>query len=242
MTVLRILNLLLAGILLSASACVVAQAPEINLIEGLYSSGYDGRSKRAMGVLTYRHVKPWSIGDNFFFADLTNVGNFENAGSTYVEWGPRLSLGRTLGAAPWRFGLVRDVYLVGELNYSRNKSGSNTTPLAGVSVDLGIPGFQVFKMHLEYRDDPDLRGHTGQVTTIYNYPFRLLGQQFAIEGFLDFVRGEAGRADAVHGQPQLVWKWRPHLDLGLEWQYWHNKLGREGYTESAVQALLRYTF
>jgi nucleoside-specific outer membrane channel protein Tsx len=137
---------------------------------------------------------------------------------------------------------VRDVYLVGELNYSRSKRGSNATLLEGVSVDLALPGFQVFKLHLERRDDPDLPGDTGQITTIYNYPFRIGAQQFAIEGFLDFTRGEGNNADTLHGQPQLVWKWRPHLDLGVEWQYWHNKLGRNGFTESVLQGMFRYTF
>jgi nucleoside-specific outer membrane channel protein Tsx len=238
----RLSFLLLLAATFGHAAPLVAQPREINLIETLYGTGYDGRSKHAMAVVTYRHVKPWTIGDNFYFIDLTNVDNFSNAGSTYVEWGPRLSLGKTLRGEPLHFGLVRDIYLVGELNYSRNKRGSNATLLEGVSVDLGIPGFQVLKLHLERRDDPDLPGATGQVSTIYNYPFRIGRQQFAVEGFLDFVRGEGGNADALHGQPQLLWKWRPHFDLGFEWQYWHNKLGRKGFTESVVQAMVRYTF
>jgi len=221
---------------------VMAQPPEINLVELLYSSGYDGRTNDHQGVFTWRHIKPWSIGDNFLFIDVSDVGNFGSAGSTYIEWGPRLSLGKTLSKAPWKFGLIRDVFLVGEINHAHNKRVINTTTLEGISVDLSMPGFQVFKVHLENRNDPDQPGHTGQMSIIFNYPFRLGAQQFSVEGFLDVVGREGRSAPNVHTQPQLVWKWRENINIGLEYQYWHNKTGREGFTESGMQGMVRINF
>ncbi len=239
---------LLGGRALSASFFLLysgvcfSQSPEINLVEFLYANSYDGRAHKDGFVMTYRHIKTWGVGDNFFFVDFSDVGRFSESGSTYVEWGPRLSLGKVFNNAPLTIGVIGDFYLVGEINYSRTKFGENTTPLAGLSVDLRIPGFRVLKTHLEYRDDPDISGHASQVTTIYNYPINIGSWHFAIEGFLDFVKGEADRADSVHAQPQIVWYMNDTVNLGLEWQYWHNKLGRQGLTESVVQGMIRINF
>ncbi len=236
----RILQLLLCASIYSSP--IAANAQGSDSIEFLYSEGFDVPGQSEQSLLTYKHSRTWSIGDNFYFLDMSNLGNFENAGNTYFEWGPRLSPGKIFGDGPLVFGLIKDIYLVGELNYVNNKFVEKASFLAGPSVDLDIPGFRFFKLHLMNRNDPTLAGHTQQITMAWNFPFTLGRHSFSFEGFYDIV-GKEGRASSqYHGQPQLIWYLHDKVSVGIEYMYWKNKTGRSGFNESALQGMIKYTF
>ena len=219
-----------------------ANAQGSDALELLYSDAYDGRGRDGQSQLTYKHSRTWSFGDNFYFLNLSNLGNFENAGNTYFEWGPRISPGKILGEGPTSFGLIRDVYLISEIDYVQNKNVEKATFLAGLSVDLALPGFQFFKLHLFNRNDPTISGHTQQMTIAWNYPFTLLNRKLSYAGFYDLAASEGASASNYLTQSQVLWHMRDRVYLGLEYLYWHNKIGRAGFNESAMQAVFRINF
>ncbi len=211
-------------------------------VEFVHSNAYDKRANQGQTILTYVHSQTWSFGDNFYFLDMANLGNFENAGNTYFEWGPRLSPGKIFGDGPISAGLIRDIYLIGELDYVKNKAVEKAVFLGGLSVDLALPGFRFFKVHLFNRNDPTLTGHTQQLTLAWNLPFTFWNNNFAFQGFFDYTGSEATSASNYQGQPQLLWEMNDRVFLGLEYLYWHNKTGRAGFNESALQGVFKVIF
>ncbi len=217
-------------------------AQGVDFLDLVYSDAFDGRGRDGQSLLTYQHSRTWSFGDNFYFLDLSNLGNFENAGNTYFEWGPRISPGKTIGDGPVSLGLIRDFYLIGELDYVHNKFVEKTSFLAGLSVDLAIPGFSFFKLQLFNRKDPKLAGHTQQMTIAWSFPFTLWNNNFSIGGFFDYTGSEGTSASNYQTQPQLMWELNDRLFIGLEYLYWHNKTGRAGFNESAMQGVVKINF
>jgi hypothetical protein len=67
----------------------------------------------------------------------------------FAEWAPRISLTRTLGNSPFNQSLVKDIYLMGELNHFHNRRGSNTVKVPGMSMDLRLPEFLPFRLQVE---------------------------------------------------------------------------------------------
>ena len=234
------------NILISFSLGVIfllsGQAWGADSLELLYSDAFDGRGKDDQSLMTFVHNNDWTYGTNFYFVDASNLGNFENAGNTYIEWGPRLSPGKLFNNKPISFGLIRDVYLAGELDYLKNKNIEKLTVLGGISFELAMPGFRFFNMHLFNRNDPTLPGHTEQITFSWNLPFSLWQQNFSIGGFLDLTGSEGSNASSYQGQPQLLWELNDRVFVGLEYLYWHNKAGRAGFNESAMQGVFRINF
>ena len=43
-------------------------------------------------------------------------------------------------------------------------------------------------------------------------------------------------------QPQLVWHATKHFGMGIEYQYWQNRIGVEGVNEKSPQIMARWTF
>lgn len=211
-------------------------------LEILYSDAFDRRGRDDQLVATYKHSTDWNLGDSFFFIDMSHLGNYENAGNTYLEWQPRLSLGEILGDEPLSYGLFEDFYLIGEFDHVHNKRVSKNTYLAGLSTNLDLPGFIFFKMSLMIRNDPTISGHTQQVSMSWNYPFTIGEHNFSVEGFFDAANGEGNNPSYYHGQPQLLWKYSEQINFGIEYLYWHNKNGITGFNESAMQGMLRIIF
>ncbi|MAY03885.1 MAG: hypothetical protein CMQ38_13025 [Gammaproteobacteria bacterium] len=54
-------------------------------LEILYSDAFDRRGRDDQLVATCKHSTGWNLGDSFFFIDMSHLGNFENAGNTYLD-------------------------------------------------------------------------------------------------------------------------------------------------------------
>ncbi|MHA6287449.1 outer membrane protein OmpK [Maricaulis sp. CAU 1757] len=235
-------RLAILGLALGLAAPVAADSPlewHSENVQVLRGSGYRlGPTDRS--IITLEHASRWSVGDLFIFTDIA----FDNNGDAalYGEITPRLSLGRLTGR-DWSTGPVRDVLLAA--NYERGEAGLQRY-LAGLAVDLDIPGFRFVRLHGFYRDDPRRSGSTVQATLVWNAPFEIGGQRFLAEGFSDLAGAEGHGVANQLVVPRLLWDIgaladRPgRLYAGLEHQYWHNKFGVDGVTENVTQLQLKW--
>ena len=114
--------------------------------------------------------------------------------------------------------------------------------MAGISFDWNVPGFKFVKTHLQYRDDPTLDGSSVQFNLVWNKSFKLGDADFSFEGFLDWTTSEGAGASNLLMQPQLVWYATKHFGMGIEYQYWQNRIGVEGVNEKSPQIMARWTF
>ncbi|WP_291842427.1 hypothetical protein [Maricaulis sp.] len=219
-----------------ADGPITWHSENIQLLKGFdYELGPEART-----IMTLEHAHRSDWGDVFVFADIT----FEPDGDiqAYGEITPRLSLSRLSGRA-WSAGPVSDVLLA--LNYERGEQGVERY-LGGIAADLDIEGFRVFRVHAFLRDDPRRDGTTGQLTIVWNRPFTLGEEQFLAEGFADIAGAEGSGVANQLVVPRLLWDVGAHYGtagriwLGLEWQYWHNKFGVDGVTESVPQVQLKW--
>lgn len=114
-------------------------------------------------------------------------------------------------------------------------------------MDLNLPGFKFFKSNFFVRDNPNLSGSTFQVTLGWNIPFTLNGTKILLEGFADIAGSEGTTVAHQLIVPRLLIDLgelsgiqENKLWLGMEWQYWHNKFGVDGVTESVPQLQIKY--
>ena len=194
-------------------------------------------------LFTFEHANSWKYGDFFSFTDLGFADS--SAIDAYTELSPRLSIskisGQSLAWGPVHDVLVSTTYEWGERGIRRY--------LVGGAVDWKVPGFAFLKTNFYLRDDPNLPSQTWQSTVVWKYPFKLGRTSWVTEGFADFA-GSEGRSAAnqlivprllmdvgslLGGRKNQVW-------AGVEYQYWHNKFGIKGVTESVPQLQLKWVF
>jgi nucleoside-specific outer membrane channel protein Tsx len=204
---------------------------------------YDERSGKEQ-IFTFANATGFSKGDSFFFMDVGNVGDADETGGIHAEFNARLSVPRTFGVGK-SAGILKDYYIVGQADYDGNRFTQKTTPMAGFGVDWKIPGFKFFKTNVLYRDDPTKDGSSTQVQLIWNKGFNLGSQKFSFEGFMDITSSEGngvGSESNILTQPQLVWHATKNLGVGIEYQYWQDRLGIKDLDEKTPQLLVRWTF
>lgn len=195
-------------------------------------------------IATLEHYNKWTYGDFFMFVDATR---FDNGNDTaFAEFSPRISLSK-VSSQDWSFGPVKDVYLSGTYEKGRRDIEAY---LIGGAVDFDAPGFQVLRLDLYQRDDPRHDGNTWQMTWVWKYPFEAFGLPFVTEGFADIAGDEGLTYEAnqfivprvlldvgqVAGGEEGRWY------AGVEYQYWHNKFGVKGVTESVPQLQVKWVF
>jgi len=163
----------------------------------------------------------------------------------YGEFSPRLSLSKLLDKNISN-ALIKDILLSFTIEKAKNL---DERYLYGAAVDLNIPSLKVLKINAYVRDNPAFDGRTWQITLAWNAPFKIGNTSLLAEGFAD-IAGAEGSSEANQlivprllvdiGKAMGVKNNR--LYLGIEWQYWHNKFGIQGVTESVPQAQLKWIF
>lgn len=226
-------------LLASESDFIQWHSTNVQLLRG---TDYELGSQRRT-VMTLEHVNAWAYGDFFIFGD--QIWSDEGSSTYYIEPTLRLSLSKIFDAKV-SYGSIKDVLIAAQIEKPKNQ---DTRKLLGVGVDLNLPGFKFFKSNLFVRDNPNLAGSTYQVTLVWNIPFELNGTSLLLEGFTDIAGSEGTTVAHQLIVPRLLVDIgqfgglkADKLWLGIEWQYWHNKFGIDGVTESVPQLQLKYLF
>lgn len=258
---------LLAGFLLPAFSPNV-QAADWSTTELHYQYGrllapeFAGGADAATNILTLQHASGWGFGDVFFFVDSLHdrhtdgINDHDLYGELYVNF----SLGKLLGR-PVALGAIKDVGLLAGFNADRDAKVKKYLP--GLRLSWDAPGFAFLNTDfMAYLDDSagvadggaPREGNSYVIDVNWARPFEIGGQSFSIEGHAEYAgsrHNEFGDKVShwVLAQPQFRWDagkalyGKPgQLFLGVEHQYWRNKLGDDRTTENRTQFLAVWRF
>lgn len=205
-------------------------------VQLLHGAGFE-LGPEQLDILTFEHASSWRLGSNFFFFDVTEP--LADDTGIYGEWYSRLAWS-SLGLRDEGKGLLRDVSFTGSLNVGEGFRAY----LAGITVHLRVPGFALLDLDLMAYDDRSDAEVTYIVTPAWEIPFTLGSTGARFRGFVDIIGGEGDRERQLLAQPQLLvdiaslWGRKGNVFLGMEYQYWRNKYGVSGITESLPQVII----
>lgn len=215
---------------------------------------FAGGGKAKHLISTLQHAHGWKYGDNFFFVDIldSRKSGFQDF-DFYSEWYSNFSLSRIAGRKIGG-GLIADIGLVLGINWGDDANVVKYLP--GVRLSLELKGFAFANLDITgYIDDSEGIASGGAPRESDSYmvdlgfarPFSLGDQSFSLEGHIEYIGSRKNRfGDNVDGwilaQPQLRWRVSERLWLGIEYQYWMNKLGDGATDENTVQALIVWQF
>ena len=254
-----LLRCLSTACLVVALAAAAAGQAEFHYQYGKLANPFSGAQENT-SILTVQHATGWRLGDSFFFLDILNDGAQDgfNDKDLYGEWYPTLSLGKVSGRK-FQLGPIRDISVIGGINFGADANVLKYLP--GVRASWKVPGFAFLNTDLTaYIDGNSGAGSGGAPRTSNSFmvdvswalPFRVGGQSFLMGGHAEYIGGSRDEfGNPVKGwvlaQPQLTWDLGSvfgaanHLLVGLEYQYWRNKLGVEE-DEYAPQLLVIWRF
>ena len=249
-------NVLAVAALLLSTATRAAEwsNTELHLQAGrLDVPAFAGGGSADHRVYTFQHASGWKYGDTFFFVDVldsqeSGFQDFDAYGEAYAN----LSIGKLGGerGKPVAFGPVSDIGLIGGVNWAADANVRKYA--AGVRLAFGFYGFAFANLDVMALLDSSegiasggapSEDHTILVDFNFARPFKVGETDFSIEGHIEYV-GErtnelGGEVESwILAQPQLQWHVNRRLAIGIEYQFWMNKLGDGSTDESAVQALL----
>lgn len=239
-----------AAVLLTAMPSVAQAQTEMHFQYGSLTNPFAETSTGTV-VLTIQHASFWRFGDNFFFIDLTEdgVGDGFNDKDAYGEWYSNFSLGK-LGGRDLAFGPFADFGLF--MGAAMGMDANVLQWLPGARISWNLPGFIFlntdFMMAVDGTDGLDGGSPPEQDSRLVIdinglLPFSLGSQSFSITGHAEYAASTTNELGdevpaSILAQPQLRWDigGENGLFVGIEYQYWRNKLGTE-VDESVVQLL-----
>ena len=205
-------------------------------------------------ILTIQQAMSWSYGDSFFFIDFLDdeLSDGFNEKDLYGEWYPTLSFSKLTGATVGG-GPVRDIALIGGINFDADANFMKYLP--GIRVAWDVPGFLFLNTDVTaFLDANDGAGPGDAPRTSDSFMFDInwgavfdIGNQsFLFTGHAEYIGATTiepagGEVKSwVLAQPQLTWDLSKALNgtgnelfVGVEYQYWGNKLGANGHDNVA---------
>ena len=205
-------------------------------------------------IYTLQHASGWKFGDNFFFVDFLDAQDpgFQDF-DIYGEWYSNFSLGKIAGKQVGG-GIVSDIGLIWGFNWASDADVKKYLP--GIRLALNLGGFAFANLDITaFLDDSEGAAAGGapkesdswMIDFNFARPFTIGDASFSIEGHVEYMAGRENEFGGdvepwILAQPQLRWNANEHLSLGIEYQYWLNKLGDGATDENTVQALLVWKF
>ncbi len=141
--------------------------------------------------------------------------------------------------------------------------------MPGIQFELDLPGFDFSNLRFTYykhqfggskhADHFTVRDETSSyvINFAWKYPFMIGSTHWTLEGFAEFVKGNTqisnfgttDKASWLLAQPQLRMDLGDALGMqsntffvGIEYQFWNNKLGNSAVDESSPQFMMAYRF
>lgn len=216
-------------------------------LSALYGENYKapfaaGNEKIDQSTITAEYAAGLKYGDIFAFADRTN-NDFGN--ETYFEVAPRLSLGAVTGQK-LELGPIKDVLIATTWEGNSGASDFNNY-LYGIGFALDIPYTSYANINF-YKADNDLQKDDYQMTITYAVPFKIGGEEFLADAFLDWSTAEGpDHKSELNWTSQYKWNVGKHISpetklyLGIEHSVWNNKFGTD-VDQHDVSALVKYHF
>ena len=211
-------------------------------------------------ILTFQHASGWSLGENFFFADMQCCTGSAANRDIYMEWYPYLSLGGVSGRnISWE--LIRDIGPLGGLNWGAQSKFLKITP--GFRLQLDLPGFAFANFDYLYLVDRSQgvaaggapkESNSHLIDFNWGLPFEIGGEAFSFEGHGEWqswrdTEFENRAPYWILLQPQLRFDIGKALArqpgrffAGIEFQVWVNKFGFEDADEVIPQLLVVFRF
>lgn len=245
-----------AAVWLAAASGASAQM-EFHYQYGRLTNPFTG-DRSPTSILTIQHAGSWSYGDSFFFVDFLDdaLSDGFNQKDLYGEWYPTLSFGklagRTVGGGP-----IRDIALIGGINFDADANFMKYLP--GVRVSWDVPGFLFLNTDVTAFLDASEGVRPGDAPRTsdsfmfdvnWGAVFDVGSQSFLFTGHAEYIgattiRPGGGEVKSwVLAQPQLTWDLSKALNgtgnelfVGVEYQYWGNKLGASG-SDNVAQFLV----
>jgi len=251
----------LAALLLSFSASSADwSTTQLHLQHGDLKNPFSNVKSKTL-VTTLQHSSGYQYGDNFFFVDLIRDDIDDGYQDTdyYGEWYTNFSLSKITDKSVG-FGPVSDIGITLGINMAGDPSVVKYLP--GIKLSWDVAGFNFLSTTITgYIDDSDgvARGGAPSQSNSWMFdiawgkPFQIGEQKFYFGGHMEYI---ASRTDEfgndvknwILAQPQVQWDLghamgnkSGQLLVGIEYQYWKNKLGTNT-SESAPQLLLVWTF
>ena len=236
----------LAALCALASTAAFAQAKPVwqdFSVTGLYGENYaypvvgDEIEQR---TVTAEYAAGLKYGDFFAFADRSNT---DAGNDTYFEVAPRLSLGAVTGQK-LELGPIKDVLIA--TTWEGGQGFNNY--LYGVGFALNVPYTNYANVNF-YKAENDGSEDDYQMTITYAVPFKIGGEEFLADAFLDWSTAEKnGHASELNWTSQYKWNVGKHISpdtklyVGIEHSVWNNKYGYKGVDQNDVSALVKYHF
>ncbi len=255
-----LLTLMIAGVLILSQPALGAiwSNTELHLQYGsLDVPTFAGGGDKDTLIFTLQHASGWKYGENFFFFDvITSENGGFNDTDTYGEWYSYFSF-RKIGGKEEMKGALKDVRFIAGFNWDPDADVVKYLP--GIGLSWNAKGFAFLNTDFTaYIDDSvGLAGGGSAPSEDDSFMFDVSWKRpfkdgkFSIEGHAEYISsrnavipgfGEIDVEAWVLAQPQFRFYVKDNLAIGIEYQYWMNKLGDKDTDESAVQALLVWAF
>ncbi|WOG29769.1 DUF5020 family protein [Endozoicomonas sp. 8E] len=212
-------------------------------------SEQEGKSQ----VVTLEHAAAYTWGKSFSFVDRSFVEDDVDNDDTYGEVHIDFSL---TGGEGFKDSVIKDVYLATQWEHAATVNLDNI--LLGGAIGWNVPGFIFLDTAVYYRangkDSFDVElDDNFQFTTAWAVPFSLGSTKWLFDGFVDITNATENNSGEdvemqIIAQPQLK------LDVGhffgkggkyyagIEYNYWKNKLGRDGQDQNLPQFIVQANF
>jgi len=201
----------------------------------------------------------YSVNDDAYFP-------VEDSSEFYGEWYSNFSLGAITGN-DLSFGLVKDIGVVAGFNFAPEVDSSWVLP--GVRFALDLPGFAFAQIDVTGYIHQGGGSASSPVFTVVDedssfmvdfawaYPFKLGSTSWSIEGHLEYIDGrtQTNNFGTTELESWILFQPQVRLDLGealgnkagrlfvgIEYQYWKNKLGEKGTDDNTAQLLAVWRF
>jgi len=200
--------------------------------------------------------------------NVNNDANFpvEDSSAFYGEWYSNISLSAITGK-DLSFGIVRDLGIVAGANFAPEVD--STWLLPGVRVSLDLPGFSFAQIDITAYIHQGGGSASSPVFTVVDedssfmidfawaYPFKLGSTSWTIEGHLEYIEGrqQTNNFGTTELESWVLFQPQIRLDLGeamgnsagrlfvgIEYQYFKNKLGEKDTDDNTAQFLAVWRF